>query len=24
LAPGCFMDVEIVGARGYDLIAKPV
>ena len=22
--PGQFLDVEIVGARGYDLIARPV
>ena len=24
LRPGQFLDVEIVGARGYDLIARPV
>jgi ribosomal protein S12 methylthiotransferase len=24
LAPGSFIEVDIVGARGYDLIAKPV
>ena len=24
LAPGSFIEVEIVGARGYDLIARPV
>jgi ribosomal protein S12 methylthiotransferase len=24
LRPGHFVDVEIVGARGYDLVARPV
>ena len=24
LGPGDFVEVEIVGARGYDLIARPV